>query len=51
MARRRWRWSIAVWRYGSGGFGLGLWRSIYPNGPIWSFALGPVTIYLRLEDK
>ena len=27
-----------------GGFGFGLWKSEYPFGPVWSLALGPVTI-------
>ena len=27
-----------------GGFGFGVWRSVYPGGPIWSFAFGPVTL-------
>ena len=34
------KWSIWWW----GGFGFGLWRSVYPQGPIWSVAVGPLTI-------
>jgi hypothetical protein len=41
------RWSAWWW----GGFGFGLWRSVYPQGPIWSVAVGPVTILFRLKDK
>jgi hypothetical protein len=34
-----------------GGFGFGVWRSIYPKGPIWSFAFGPVTLLVRFKQK
>lgn len=34
-----------------GGFGFGLWRSVYPQGPIWSCAIGPLTILFRLKDR
>lgn len=30
-----------------GGFGFGVWRSVYPQGPIWSIAIGPLTILVR----
>ncbi len=34
-----------------GGFGFGLWRSVYPQGPIWSCAIGPLTILFRFKDR
>jgi hypothetical protein len=43
----------SFWRNGSGGFGFGVWRSChYRNGnPIWTIALGPLSIYLRKLEK
>jgi hypothetical protein len=32
-----------------GGFGFGIWRSIYPEGPIWSIAIGPLTVLMRFD--
>ena len=34
-----------------GGFGFGVWRSVYPQGPIWSAAIGSdYTFYLSGEE-
>lgn len=35
------------WTVWWGGFGLGVWRSVYPEGPIWSVAVGPATFLFR----
>lgn len=40
-------WTVWWW----GGFGLGLWRSVYPQGAIWSCAIGPVTILARFPKS
>jgi len=34
-----------------GGFGFGLWRSVYPQGPIWSFAIGTLTVIFRFKER
>ena len=39
---------FSVWWFG--GFGFGLWRSVYPQGPIWSLALGPATLLFRFRN-
>ena len=38
------------WACGWNGFGVGVWRSTWPNQPpIWTVCLGPVSIYLALS--
>ena len=34
-----------------GGFGFGAWRSVYYEGPVWSFAFGPVTLLVRFKTS
>ncbi len=37
--------SIETWKTGIGGFGFGLWRNDYDKVIIWTFAIGPITVY------
>ncbi len=39
------KWSYSFWKYGSGGFGFGVWRVNYIPQIIWTIAIGPLTIY------
>jgi hypothetical protein len=44
-------WSF--WKDGSGGFGCGIWRSRGYGGDnaIWTVALGPMSVYMRVLNK
>jgi hypothetical protein len=44
-------WSF--WKDGSGGFGFGVWRSRGYGGDnaIWTVALGPMSVYMRVLNK
>lgn len=37
--------NTVLWKNGSGGFGLGIWRVNYQEVIVWTIAIGPITIY------
>lgn len=41
----------STWRKSSWGFGFGIWRNTELGYPLWTFALGPVCIYVRKLEK
>ena len=40
---------VTFWWFG--GLGIGVWRSVYPHGPLWSFAIGPLTVLVGFTSS